>query len=266
MSAVAPTMSLDRVSELPAISLNDLNEVAALQQRVDRKYIVSEEQLVFMLDALATRLAALEIDDQRSFAYESVYFDTPNLDSYLSAAYRRRNRFKARTRSYLDSKSTMLEVKTRGLRNVTVKSRQEYEFDSRNALVSDSFAFIDSATGRPGLGAQLAPAVTTEYTRTTLVDLDGIDGIARLTIDANLRCTDWKNDQLRLRGRYVVETKSAGRPSAADRWLWSNEIRPSKISKFGTTLAVLNPALPSNVWHRTINRHFGEAPIADGRY
>ncbi len=245
--------ALGRVSRLPLISLDDLNDAAALQQRVDRKYILDEDQLSAMIQALATRLAALEIANQRSFSYESVYFDTPTFDSYLSAAYKRRNRFKVRTRSYLDSGSTMLEVKTRGARNATVKTRQEYGFRNRALVVPESYGFIDAATGRVGLGAQLSPVLMTEYERITLVDLDDI---ARLTIDADLRCTDWANNEMQLDGKYVVETKSAGPPSSADRWLWSSSIRPTKISKFGTSLAVLNPELPSNKWHRTINQHF----------
>jgi hypothetical protein len=45
----------------------------------------------------------LEIDGARSFAYDSTYFDTPDLDAYLLAATRRRRRFKVRTRTYVDS-------------------------------------------------------------------------------------------------------------------------------------------------------------------
>lgn len=256
MSTIAPITAEGLVIQLRPISLVDLDEAAALQKRVDRKYVVDEEQLFAMIDALATRLAALEIDGRRSFGYESVYFDTPVLESYHSAAYRRRTRFKVRTRSYLGSGSTMLEVKTRGTRNETVKNRQAYGFDNRAIVVPESFDFVDSVSGRVGLGARLSPVMTTEYERITLVDLDDI---ARLTIDANLRCTDWKNDQIQLGTTFIVETKSAGPPSAADRWLWSSGIRPTKISKFGTGLAVLNPELPSNKWHRTINRHFADA-------
>ena len=246
-------MDLEPVGQLPAISLIDLDEAASLQRRVDRKYILDASQLAEMVGVLANRLAALEIDGQRSFSYESVYFDTPDFESYRSAAYRRRNRFKVRTRSYLDHRSTMLEVKTRNTRNVTIKHRQEQDFDLRSTLVPESFDFVDAATGRSGLASKLEPVLTTEYERTTLVDLDDI---ARLTIDAGLRCTDWKHDVVRLDAAYVVETKSAGSPSTADRWLWSSGIRPTTISKFGTSLAALNPELPSNKWHRTINRYF----------
>lgn len=252
-TTAANDMSMDCVRPLPAISLSDLDQVAALQRRVDRKYILSSSDLAAMVGDLSSRLAALDIDGRRAFAYESVYFDTLDLESYRSSALRRRKRFKVRTRSYVDDRTTMLEVKTRGARQITVKDRRPHSFDQRTVLGPECFDFVETVTGRAGLASHLLPVLTTEYRRTTLVDLDDI---TRLTIDADLRCTDVKLDAVHLGSAYIVETKSAGAPSTADRWLWAHGIRPTKISKFGTGLAVLNPELPSNKWHRTINRHF----------
>ena len=43
----------------------------------------------------------------RDFAYESVYFDTPDLLSFRMAAQPRRRRFKLRTRTYLDTRGVL---------------------------------------------------------------------------------------------------------------------------------------------------------------
>lgn len=236
------------------ISLDELNRTAALLQRVDRKYVVPEPIWSEMVDALAPRLAVLEIDGCRSFGYRSVYFDTPELESYLGAARRRRRRWKVRTRSYLDAATTSLEVKTRGGRGQTIKRRRSHPNDRQASISLDDAGFVDELLERPGLGDRLVPTLMSEYRRTTLVDLDDI---ARLTVDAGLRCTDWQGADLVLADRVVVETKSSGAPSAADRWLWQNGLRPDKISKYGTGLAALHPELPSNKWHRTLVRHFG---------
>ena len=56
----------------------------------------------------------LQIDRRRSFDYESVYFDTPDLSTYRAHVQRRRLRFKARTRTYTDSGLCMFEVKLTG--------------------------------------------------------------------------------------------------------------------------------------------------------
>ena len=52
----------DQIAALTPISLDQLNDAAALQQRVDRKYVVDAAQLATVLDALQGRMAALEID------------------------------------------------------------------------------------------------------------------------------------------------------------------------------------------------------------
>ena len=63
------------------------------------------------------------MDGRRTFGYESVYFDTPELSTYRAHLQRRRQRFKARTRTYTDTGLCMFEVKLTGARGETVKQR-----------------------------------------------------------------------------------------------------------------------------------------------
>ncbi|MEO8697895.1 MAG: molecular chaperone, partial [Acidimicrobiales bacterium] len=60
----------------------------------------------------------------------------------------------------------------------------------------------------------------------------------------------------------LVETKSTGAPTVADRVLWAAGERPVPISKFGVGMAALNPGLPANKWNRTLRRYFGWTPLA----
>lgn len=255
--SVAVLNPLDqRLADLNPIGLTQLDESASLLTRVDRKYVLTEAELGGLIDALAHRVAALEIDSNREFTYESVYFDTPQLDFYLGAAYRRRRRVKVRTRGYLDASEAMLEVKSKGHRGETVKVRQTHDFAQRRHLDGAATSYIDEVLGQPGIGDRLVPTLTSSYRRVTLVDLDDV---ARVTVDRDLRCTDESGSSLTLDDRVIVETKSSGTPSFCDRWLWSNGRRPEKLSKFGTSLGALRPELPSNKWHRTIQRHFVDA-------
>ena len=239
------------IDQLRPVTLDELDTAASLQERMDRKYILTGEQLGALVEELAGRLAVLEIDGRRRAAYASTYFDTVDLESHRAAAHRRRHRWKVRTRTYLDTATTMLEVKTKGRRGRTVKRRRPHEAGS-TVLGERGRRFVDESTGIIGLGPRLVPALTTEYDRTTLADLDDI---ARLTVDARLRCTDRTGRSVVLRERVVVETKSPGAPSVADRWRWAAGLRPQRISKFGTGLAALRPDLPSNKWHRTLTGH-----------
>ena len=255
LSVSAAEMPAHRIASLPSVTLDEVNGAASLQTRVDRKYILCQSELAAVLAALVDRLSALEIEGQRSFGYESVYFDTPNLECFHAAAYKRPKRCKIRTRSYVDSRKTMLEVKTKGTRAGTVKTRRPHEFDDRSVLDETAEQFIAVLLGHDGFRERLQPVLKTRYDRITLVDLGDA---SRLTIDSGLRCTATSGASTGLDEVFIVETKRAGSPCVADRQLWANGLRPIKISKFGTSLAALDESLPSNKWHRTLTTYFSE--------
>jgi hypothetical protein len=252
------------------ISLEELTARAALQTRVDRKYVVPVGELPGILSHLGAETRVLELGGVRAFRYESVYFDTPELTSYRMAAHARRRRFKLRTRAYVDSATAYLEVKTRGARSATVKERLEYDFDERSVLNDDGLLYAHDTLD--GAGFDLEPerlrrTVVTRYRRATLfVPGDGRDAHpeSRATVDTQLA---WELDpavtgrgrRVETPGIAIVETKSGSRPSGVDRLLWAHGHRPSTISKYGTGLAALAPALPANKWSRVLRRHFTSA-------
>lgn len=258
-TAAALAATLDR---MPVISLAELNTHAALQTRVDRKYLVPAHQLPALLAGFTEELLVLETDGIRAFAYDSVYFDTPELTSYHLAAHGRRRRFKIRTRSYLDSASSFLEVKTEGSRSATVKERIPYRPADRSTITADGAAYIREtlADTAPGLATQtLEPVLETRYNRITLL-LPASN--SRATIDLDVTWTLPKGRQLVLDRKVVVETKSGAAPSALDKHLWRAGIRPSRISKFATGMALLIPELPANRWHRTLRHHMPQAAFS----
>ena len=77
-------------------------------------------------------------------------------------------------------------------------------------------------------------------------------------MDQDLVCSEPDGGSVSI-DRVIVETKSDGSPSPLDRWLWNHGIRPVRISKYCTALAVLPPDLPTKKWHRTLVRHFATA-------
>ena len=243
------------IAELDAIGLADLDSVAALQTRKDRKYLVLLPHLAQIIER--ANLEVLEIDGRRTFRYESVYFDTPDHISYLAAAHRRRRRFKVRTRSYLDSNTCLLEVKTREHRGLTVKHRFPHEFENRHSLSEEALDFIDQFDVIAPVGRALQPSLTTRYQRTTLLETNST---SRITVDTDLECVATDGSSVTLPRVAVVETKTGGRPCLVDHLLWEIHRRPAKISKYGTGLAALTPALPANKWNRVLREYFGWSP------
>jgi len=240
------------MSALTTVTLDELNHEAELQTRTDRKYIVSAEVLGELVDNSGVALAALEIEGQRSFAYESVYFDTPDYALYRAAAHRRRRRYKVRTRTYLDSGVSMLEVKSKGRRKATIKHRQSHSFDERRCLDANAERFVDVLLGAGGTAQTLVPVLTTEYRRRTFL---AADDRARVTVDVGLRAIDERGGCVLLGDAAIVETKTSGAGCVVDQWLWNRGLRPQTISKFGTSLGALRPDLPSNKWHRVIQQN-----------
>ena len=117
--------------------------LAELQTRVDRKYFVPAEVFRRMIAELAGELRVLDIDGRRTFGYESVYFDTPDLATYRAHLQRRRLRFKARTRTYTDSGLSMFEVKLTGPRGETVKQRVPHPAEHRAELTEEALAHLE---------------------------------------------------------------------------------------------------------------------------
>lgn len=238
------------------VGLAELQERASLQTRVDRKYLLPADEVDALLAALRDDVRVLDVDGERRFAYESVYFDTPGLDCYLAAAHRRRRRFKVRTRTYVDSAQCWFEVKTRGPRGTTVKSRVPHALDERWV---PSLAFTAETLDAPADALpDLAPTLVSAYDRATL-HVPGDDGRdSRATVDTRLRWTDAATGRTRdLAALAVVETKTGATPSDVDRLLWRRGHRPVRLSKYGTGMAALDPHLPATPWRRVLDRHLG---------
>lgn len=231
---------------LAPIGLDEVDRAAALQTRVDRKYLVPQAVAERVVVEAVPGGRVLTIDGRTRFGYESVYFDTPDLVAYRGAAGRRRHRFKVRTRTYLDSGRTVLEVKTRGARGETVKQRMVHDA-APGDLDRAAMAFVEEQLGELTPENPLEPALTTRYRRTTVVD---VDVPMRVTIDTDLRCAD-RTAEIGLAGMAIVEVKSAGRATPADRWLWARGHRPMSISKYAVGVAALR-GLPGNRWRRPL--------------
>ncbi|RZU63511.1 polyphosphate polymerase domain-containing protein [Zhihengliuella halotolerans] len=246
---------------VPGVCLDELNTTAALQSRTDRKYVLDTAEAWRLIALLGEDVRVLDISGRRSFGYHSVYFDTPDLASYHLSAHGRRHRFKVRTRTYLDTGTSFLEVKTRGRRAVTVKDRVPHGPAHADELDDAGHDYLerqlDEALGRrPDRLDELAPVLASDYRRTTFLLPESA---SRVTLDTDLVWTDASSGgggrAFGLQDQVVLETKSAGAAGPLDRLLWRAGIRPARISKFATGLAVLHPGLPSNRWHRTLERH-----------
>src|SRR5436305_14522132 len=100
------------------VSLDALDERAALLRRVDHKYALPESAFEQLVRRLRADHQVLEIEGRRVFRYSTAYFETPDLRCFIDHVENRLPRFKARSRLYEDSGQCVFEVK---LKRSTIK-------------------------------------------------------------------------------------------------------------------------------------------------
>ncbi|GAB3662775.1 polyphosphate polymerase domain-containing protein [Nocardioides korecus] len=254
----------DAVAGLVGLSLEQVNERAALMTRVDRKYFVDAATLAAFFERTEGRFAVLDIEGRRLMGYHSTYFDTADMDTYRDHLKGRRRRYKVRLRTYTDTGTHFLEVKHKGLRAVTRKTRVPYTGDldlsaPPPVLGDRGHAFVSTIVDgayRQRLPGRLSPSFSTTNRRATLVSL--VDD-ARVTFDVDVYLTDSSGvaGYANLRSGYaMVETKSGRGASFADRALRELGVRPVKVSKYCAAVALHRRDLPSAPWRRVVRTYF----------
>jgi hypothetical protein len=240
------------------MSLEEVTSAAALQTRVDRKYLMPVGVFELLVECLGQRMAVLEIQGRRLFSYESVYFDTPQLAAYHQHAHQRRRRVKVRTRTYLDSGDCLLEIKVVGAHGETIKTRHPHPVESRHELDERARTLVTGQVGSALEAAELAPVITTAYRRATLIDPVGG---SRLTCDIELDFRGPSGTRSGPPGEVLVESKAVGAAvTPADRVLYRLGQRPVSLSKYCVGMALLDTSLPANKWNRELRLHFGWQP------
>ena len=94
---------LNRLSGFSAINLTELNATASYLKRIDRKFLLTEQQFLQVLEDLSDDFKALEIDGKRVFLYDNVYMDTDKYLFYEQHQNKVPSRTKIRTRHYTDA-------------------------------------------------------------------------------------------------------------------------------------------------------------------
>ncbi len=222
------------------ISLAALNEKAEMLSRIDNKYVIPKASLVKVIPMLSAHFDVLEIQEQRTFSYDTRYFDDPQRSAYFEHHQGLRKGFKVRVRRYLDAGLCYLEVKVKGGRGMTEKYRQPYDPAQLDALTPDARYFAATTYHdqyHKPFGYDLRPSLDVRYLRITLVAKAGGE---RMTIDTDLRFSNDRGSISLGTGVLIVETKSANGRGIADRHLRTIGERPTKrCSKYCIGMAAM---------------------------
>jgi hypothetical protein len=228
------------LARFDAVTLDELDAKAALQRRVDNKYVLSWAQLADLFDGLRPDDQVLEIDGRRWFAYESTYFDTASLRCFRDHVEDRVPRFKVRSRLYADSEKCNFEVKVKRDGDQTDKQQIEIEAGRRDRITPEVASFLDRVLREvpdPPSPDDIAPTLTTSFCRCTLAAANGSE---RVTCDHSVELRGWSGTSARLRDDLVVvETKTEDGKGRCDRLLARAGVEPVSLSKYRAGVGLL---------------------------
>lgn len=206
------------------ISLEEMDSVR-LMNRMDTKFVFSEQDLFEMLPELADHYRVLKVEGNVTPGYRTVYYDTTELAMYEDHHRKKVDRFKVRYRKYLDSNIAFLEVKHKS-KGRTDKKRIVVE--DLFFLMPDEHASFVQSTGVEN--TDLKSVLVNQFNRITLVSKDLKE---RLTLDINLEFgTQEKTEKLENVVIAELKQENASRNSPFYAIIKRKQIRPNRISKY----------------------------------
>ncbi len=235
-----------RLAGFNSISLKQMDSVALLN-RTDSKYVCSMQQLAAILPSLVADYRVLEIDGRRMHRYHTLYFDTADFALYRRHHAGGRNRYKVRSRTYLDTQHYFLEVKHKVNKYRTIKHRlaTPSALETFNPASSD---FVQRIV--PFEVGLLQPTLTNDFSRITLVNIAEQE---RVTLDIGI---GFQSDSrlVELTGVVIAEVKQAGinRSSPFIQGIRGQHLHTIGMSKYCSGAALLYPDLPRNSFKPTL--------------
>ena len=169
---------------MPTETLDQMKGIR-LMNRIDTKYVLPQRLLAPLLEQAAMNGYRIQqIDGARACRYDTLYYDTPSREMYLLHHDRRLVRQKIRTRTYVESGSTFLEIKNKTNKGRTRKKRVAMPREAFGRFTDDAAASLfcrERCAYRP---EDLSPSLSTRFLRMTLVDAGMSE---RVTVDTDLR-------------------------------------------------------------------------------
>lgn len=234
--------------DLPPITLGEMDSIK-LMNRVDTKYCTREDVLLNILEAAGRHgYRVLEVDGARLTPYNSLYYDTDGLGMYRDHHNKRLVRQKIRTRVYVNSGTTFLEIKRKQNTGRTKKKRIQIDpadfWDIASAGRAGEYGDFIAEYSKYTLQG-IHPAMETIFSRITLVNDARTE---RITMDTGLRFVNHDTGADKDLGRAVIiEIKQDGRShSEMKDILLDLRVKPLRVSKYCIGTALTNPAAPKH--------------------
>ncbi|HNW57492.1 MAG TPA: polyphosphate polymerase domain-containing protein [Bacteroidales bacterium] len=225
------------------IGLDEMDGVNFMN-RTDSKYLFNVDSLPALIESASRSYRVLEINNSRTFSYNTVYFDTEDYYLYNQHVVGKLGRYKVRVRTYETSGASYLEIKNKTNKGRTIKSRIRKKSDT-GINEGKGYDFIHEIIPGDAL-KELHPMLSNRFTRVTLTNLEVRE---RITLDFNISfsCVNGKQvDMPFLAIAEIKRDKSSGlSPFYSE--IKKMGIRETGFSKYCIGLSLLDDVPKKNV-------------------
>lgn len=231
----------DKIGQFKPVGLSEIKDTA-MENRIDTKFLLTSRGLLSSLEFFRDSYRILNINSVRLHRYQTLYFDTKRFDLYLRHHSGARNSYKVRSRQYLDSYRSFLEVKKKINPSRSLKIRTETSGMVTKISPDDTGHFVEANSSI--MSRYLAPILWNYFNRITLLHKTKPE---RLTLDMSLRYSG-AGSRVLIPNLCVAELKqeSIDRSSVAYRYMRSIGARPTGFSKYGIGVSMLYPTVKHN--------------------
>jgi hypothetical protein len=227
------------IGSFDSVTLKQLDSVE-LQNRIDTKYILTKSELAQLLEGIKDDQYVLEIDHNRIFNYQTIYFDTKDFQFYKDHHNGAVNRVKVRSREYVESNLCFYEIKRKLFGTRTDKQRKKIK-KIYHEIPEEDYNLIQykRLQGKP-----IEKKLTNNFKRITLTNKKFTE---RITIDLEIKFDNGKQET-ELPNLVVIEVKQGKTDvfSNTIQMLKKLRIHESSFSKYVVGVSLLEPDVKHN--------------------
>lgn len=235
------------LSKFKTVTLQDITEFG-LMDRVETKYVMHKKDLISFISTLPPNLNLLTFNTDPVSIYKTEYYDTEHNSMYLDHHRGKLNRYKVRVRSYENTRTAYMEIKFKNNKGKTLKTRTDINFDNTHLMNDNLIEFVEKNS--PYDLNLLKPYITTNYNRTTFIDMQNQ---IRLTLDTQLSFEDADKSQT-FENLCILEIKkTSAEQTYIERTMHQLGYKEFSISKYCLAMASLKN-LKKNRFKSKINR------------
>ena len=220
-----------------------------LMNRTDTKFVFHIDHLASILETVQPHYASLEVSGTRMSKYETLYYDTDDFELYARHHCGKMNRYKIRSRRYVESDLHFFEVKYKNNKGRTIKNRVRTQTIEEILSQNSRMFLAERSNIDPN---ELRAKIWINYSRITLVNRLGAE---RLTIDVGLHFIA-EQKRCNMSSLVIAEVKqdNANSISPILEVMRKKRIREGSISKYCLGIVSMYDHVRKNNFKENIRR------------